>query len=520
MSLRVPLLVLAPMLAGCTMGPNFDKPNPASPASWFAPRQKPAPPSSDASIAVASPIEPHWWDSFGDPILSRLVTRVAGSNLDVAAAAARLAQSRSQLVVTGADALPQVNGNGSYARQLISQKGVLSLFGGNSSTPPAAQYNGATGTNGGIPASTATKSAIPPFDLYQYGFDASWELDLWGRVRREIESAKASVQAGQEARNDILLSSMAEVANDYLQLRGTQEKLRIAKENLASANDSVKLTQDRLNQGLATELDLVTAQTQATDTAATIPPLEQQEERLINAIGLLLGEYPGALQADLAPPKAIPPVPPRVPVGLPSELAERRPDIREAAAQLHAATASIGAAQADFFPKITLSGSVSIQTIQFKYIDNWDARQWGIGPSVSLPVFEGGRLRGTLELREAQQQEAAANYQRTVLAAFRDVDDALTAYNAEQRRRDRLVASVKASRRALELATMLYQQGLADYLQVLTAQRSLLSEQQQLADSTATISANLVALYKALGGGWDVDSATTAATEPKQTSAS
>jgi NodT family efflux transporter outer membrane factor (OMF) lipoprotein len=499
---RLRLLLLAPLLAGCTLGPNFEAPKPAAPDSWFSARQTPAPAPANASFPIATPIEAQWWKSFRDPILTGLVERVAGSNLDVRAAGARIAQSRAQLIVTGAGNLPQINGNTSYSRELVSQEGVLSLL-GSPSTPPASQFNGTTGTNGGIPTNS-TGAVIPPFNLYQYGFDASWEVDLWGKVRRSIEGAKASVLASQAARNDALLSAMAEVANDYMQLRGTQERLRIARENLASANNSVQLTTDRYNRGLSTELDLANAQTQASDTGAIIPQLEQQQARLINAIGLLVGEYPGALQAELAPPKATPLVPPLVPVGLPSELAHRRPDIREAEAVLHTATADIGVATADFYPQVTLSGSFSIQALQFHNLGNWDARQYGIGPSLTLPIFEGGRLRATLALRQGQQQEAAANYQRTVLAAFRDVDDALTAYAAEQRRRARLTVSVAASRRAFELATMLYQQGLADFLQVLTAQRSLLSEQQQLADSTATVCTDLVALYKALGGGWDV----------------
>ncbi len=498
------LLLLAPLLAGCTVGPDFKSSSPAGPESWFSRRQSPASAPAGASFPIATPVEPRWWEAFGDPILTSLVVRVADSNLDVRSATARLAQSRAQLRVTGADQLPQVNGNTSYTRELVSQKGILGLFGGSgASSSPATQSNGLGGRTGGIPTSASGGAAIPPFDLYQYGFDASWELDLWGRVRRSVENARATAVASEDARQDTLLSSMAEVANDYLQLRGTQQRLRIQRDNLASAENSVQLTTDRYRRGLSTELDLANAQTQAADTGAAIPQQEQQEQRLINAIGLLLGEYPGALAAELAPPKAVPPVPPLVPVGLPSELARRRPDIREAEAQLHAATANIGVAKADFFPQVTLSGSFAIQALQFKDLGNWDARQYSLGPAITLPIFQGGRLRATLALREGQQQEAAANYQRTVLAAFRDVDDALTAYAAEQRRRARLTVSVAASRRALDLATMLYQQGLADFLQVLTAQRSLLSEQQQLADSTATVCTNLVALYKALGGGWD-----------------
>ncbi|MEI9985418.1 MAG: efflux transporter outer membrane subunit [Aliidongia sp.] len=489
-------LLLSALLTGCTLGPDFTAPDPVAPVSFLDGKQ-----SAAKSVAVAEPVESRWWEAFGDPVLTGLVERVAAGNLDLRVAEARIAESRAQLRIAGADKYPQINGNASYTREQVSSKGVVSLFSGGGA---AQASNGLAGRQSGIPASVGGK-AIPAFDLWQYGFDASWEIDLWGRIRRSEESATASLDASEAGGHDALLSAIAEVANDYLQLRGTQERLRITRENLTSAQDSVKLTKERARGGLSTELDLADAQTQAEDTAAAIPQLEQQEQRLINAIGLLLGEAPGALRAELEPDKPIPPVPPRVPVGLPSELARRRPDIRQAEAQLHAATADIGAAEADFYPSVTLSGSTSIQALQFKDLGNWDSRGFGIGPGLSIPIFQGGRLHGTLALREAQQQEAAASYQRTVLSAFRDVDDALTAYDAEQRRRDRLVASVAAARRSFDLATTRYRQGLADYLQVLTAQRSVLSEEQQLADSTATIGTNLIALYKALGGGWKVD---------------
>ena len=488
------LVLVVPLLAGCTLGPDFTAPDPAAPASWLGDH-----PNAAASVPVAGPIRQRWWDAFGDPELTRLIGRLADGNLDLRAATARIAESRAQLRVTSADAYPQVNGNASYTREQVSNKGVVSLIGGGGA---AQASNGLAGRQSGIPAGIGGGN-LPAFDLWQYGFDASWELDLWGRIRRTEESAAATLDASTASKDDTMLSVTAELANDYLQMRGTQERLRITRENLASAEDSVKLTRERSHNGFATELDVADAQTQAEDTAALIPPLEQQERRLINAIGLLLGELPGALRVELAAAQPIPPVPPLVPVGLPSELARRRPDIRQAEAQLHAATAGIGAAEADFYPRVTLSGSASLQALQFKDLGNWDSHGFGIGPGISIPIFEGGRLHGTLALREAQQQEAAATYQHTVLAAFRDVDDALTAYGAEQRRRDRLVASVAAARRAFELATTRYRQGLADYLQVLTAQRSVLAEEQQLADSTATIDTDLVALCKALGGGWE-----------------
>ena len=248
---------------------------------------------------------------------------------------------------------------------------------------------------------------------------------------------------------------------------------------------------------------MANAAAQLATTRAQIPQLEQQEAQLINQLSFLLGRPPGALAAQLGTPGAVPPVPPRVPVGLPSELAARRPDIRMADAQLHAATAEIGAAEADFFPRVTLSANLSIQALRFTNLGNWDSRSYSFGPNISIPIFSGGRLRAQLELRKAQQQEAAATYQRVVLNAFHEVDNALVAYEAEQRRRDQLQAAVDQNRRALNLAQQRYRQGLSTFLEVLDAQRQVLAAQQQLATSVATVSTNLVSLYKALGGGWE-----------------
>ena len=291
-----------------------------------------------------------------------------------------------------------------------------------------------------------------------------------------------------------------------MQLRGTQDTLRITRANLKSAEESAFLTGERARGGLATDLDVANARAQVESTAASIPQLEQQEEQTVNAISLLLGQPPSTLQSELSGPAAakagVPRVPPRVPAGLPSELARRRPDIRQAEAQLHAATATIGVAEADFYPRVTLSGSFALQATQLKDL-GLPARTFGLGPSLTIPIFDGRRIRRTVELRTAQQQEAAANYQKAVLQAFTDVDNALVAYGAEQRRQLRLAEQVAQSRRALGLAQSRYRQGVSDFLEVLTAQRTVLQAEQQQADSIATVSANLVALYKALGGGWE-----------------
>lgn len=479
------------LLAGCTVGPNFQSPEWLSPASWFAPKAEQIP--REPSLPVAEPIDPNWWNLFKDSQLTALERRVAGENLDVQAATVRLAESRAQLGVVGAAQFPSLNANGSYTRQKASNLGVFS------NAPNALGANGASGsTTGGIRG-----GQLSPFDVYQVGFDASWEVDLWGRVRRSVESATASVEGSAEARRGILLTNLAEMARDYIQLRGVQSQLQIARDNLRTAQQSLQLTQQRATGGVTTDLDVANAAAQVRTTAAQIPPLEQQVSALINAISLLLGQPPNALQAELIGAKPVPPVPPRVPVGLPSELARRRPDIRQAEAQLHAATADIGVAVADFYPSVKLTGSVGLQSLQPWQMFNLNARDYAAGPGITIPIFRGGELTATLDLRKAQQEEAAISYQRTVLGAWHEVDNALTAYQTEQARRDQLVQAVAQNQRALGLAQSRYQEGVADFLQVLTAQQNLLATQQQLADATTNVSANLVALYKALGGGWE-----------------
>ncbi len=284
--------------------------------------------------------------------------------------------------------------------------------------------------------------------------------------------------------------------------------------NLDTENRSLGLTRDRYTNGLTTELDVANASAQAATTAALLPTLRQQEGQLINAVSFVLGEPPSALRAELATAKPIPPVPPKIGIGVPSELTRRRPDIRQAEAQLHAATADIGVATADFYPRFTLSGSAALQALEPHNLTDWGARTFGVGPGISLPIFEGGRLTRTLELRKTEQQEAALNYQRTVLTALHDVDNALIAYDAEEGRRAQLAIAVTENRRAFALARDRYTGGVIDFLTVLDAERRLLSTEQQLNDSTTKVSTNLVQLYKALGGGWDIAGGATATATP------
>ena len=486
------------LLAGCTVGPNYESPSPWSPASWFrTTRTENA--TAAVSLPVAEPVDVEWWDVLHDPELTSLMRRVSNANLDVRVADLRLAEARAQRGVTRAGEFPTINGNGSYTREMPSRLGVVSLIGGNGGLA-ATQSNGLGGTQGAFQNSFG----LGAFDLFQAGFDASWELDLWGKVRRQVESASAQVDASTEARRNTLLTSLAELARNYVQLRGLQESERIVRSNLASAEQAVRLTNQRVTGGLATDLDLANARAQAEATSANLPQLEAQELQAINAISFLLGAAPGAMAAELETRAPLPPVPPVVPIGLPSELARRRPDIRQADAQLHAATADIGVAEANFYPSVTLSGRVALQATQFARVFDVNALTYGVGPSISIPIFEGGRLIRTLELRKEQAKEAAINYQKTVLQAFHDVDNALIAYRTDQLRRERLAAQATQSRRAYQIATERYKNGLSDYLEVLTTQRTLLQAEQDLAAATTTVSTDLITLYKALGGGWEI----------------
>jgi len=456
-------------LSACSVGPDFKTPRADLPAAWVGEAQ------GVRSNAVAQAIDVSWWRQFNDPLLSELVERSARANFDVRTANERLLQSRVARQVAGGEQLPGVAASGSYQRERNSATGLLD------------------------PSNNSGQSS---FDLWTLGLDASWEVDLWGHVRRGLESADASVDLSQAQRNGVLLSVAAETASDYLNLRGTQARLEVARQNLDIARQSRDLTQTRYDNGVTTNLDTANAAAQVADIEARLSLLEAQQARLINALSYLLGEQPRSLSTRLSPMAAIPLPPTRVPVGLPSELAQRRPDIQQAEAVLHRAIAAIGVAKADFYPRVSLGGSFGFQTLEGSDIGSWGSRQWNFGPSLYLPIFQGGRLTGTLELREHQQQEAALNYQRTVLGAWHEVDNALTDYSAEQRHHAALEEAVRQNQIALVTARQRYKEGAIDFINVLGVQRSLIATQSALADSSASVSTNLVQLYKALGGGW------------------
>ena len=494
---RAPALavLLCSSLTGCLLGPNFQRPQAMTPPVFDRTDLAQTP-----SRAVESEFGPDWWTLFNDPMLNSLEKQLSDANLDVAAASARLWQSRAGQRIAGAEEYPTLDGAASYNRERASPNGILSLVG---VAPNEGQPLSASGGTPFGAAALPGSGGSPPYNLYQFGFDASWEVDIWGHARRGVEAATALAQASYEDRNAILLSARAELARDYIQLRDTQALLRIARQNLIIARDVTKLTKNRVREGVNTDLDAANAAAQAELIESLIPTLESRVETTINAIGVLLDQEPGVLRSMLIKPQSVPALPAQVPIGMPSELVERRPDIRKAEAQLHAATATIGMAKADFYPHITLNGSAGFQSLQLTNLAEWASGQYVLGPSITLPIFEGGRLEGTLHLREAQQQEAAIVYRRTVLEAWREVDDALVVYDSEQRRRDRLKSVVILNQQALSVAQQRYKAGAGDFLDVLNVQKQLLEAQSQLERSEGEADANLITLCKVLGGGWE-----------------
>ncbi|MFT9409511.1 efflux transporter outer membrane subunit [Acetobacter fabarum] len=482
------------ILAGCAVGPDYKKPQAWSPSQW----QKAATQERTSALSVPTEQEPdaQWWSVFHDPELTSLEQRLAAQNLDVLQASEQLAVSRGQLLLAGAERFPDLAASGSYSRVQHSSKQLQRIV-------ERIGEHSAGSQLGEMLTSQSSEATIPLLNNWQDGVQASWEVDLWGRVRRQYEAAKSYTNATMEERRGILIARQSELASDYMTLRSLQEQLRITTANRDAAAKLLQLSQSRYKSGLVSELDVDSAQSELQHTNALIPQFEQRIAMQINAINLLMGMPPGGLNTELVQTAGIPLVPPAVPIGLPSELAHRRPDIREAEAELHAATAEVGQAMADFYPKVTIDAGFGLQSFSFRDMGMWSSRMWNVGPSITIPIFQGGRLTGQLQMKKASQRAAALRYRKTVLNAWSEVDNALTAYQAEQKKNQRLSGQVAADKRSMELAQSQYKHGLQSYLQVLDAQRRLLSSQTSLADSTASIADDLVRLYNALGGGWE-----------------
>jgi NodT family efflux transporter outer membrane factor (OMF) lipoprotein len=461
-------------LIGCTVGPDYQ-----SQEIREASRRSVADEAGVPSRTVEGAVDLTWWKSFRDSRLSSLVERLLAQNLDLQTAAERVIQSVAQREAAVAQGLPHIEGQSSSTYNRQSPNGTLSLI-------------------------TPAPGAPLEYGLFHDGLTSSWQLDLFGRVRRAVEAADANALAAVENRHGVAIAAVAELAQSYMQLRGTQDRLRIAQRNLRLSEENVQLVNTRFGNGVATTLDLAQARGQQATIAATLPPLRTREAELINAIGLLLGDAPRAIDAELRRPQTIPRVPRRVPVGLPGTLVRRRPDVREAEAKLHEATAQTGVAVANFYPDVTLNGAAGVDSLHLSNLFSPASTAFAVGPSISIPIFEGGQLRSVLALSESQQREAAISFQKTVLRAWKEVDDALTAYREAQRRRADIARSVTENQAALQAARQRYSEGAIDFLNVISTQAQLLQSENDLADSDTQIATDLVNLYRALGGGWEV----------------
>jgi NodT family efflux transporter outer membrane factor (OMF) lipoprotein len=466
---------IALLFAGCSVGPDYKEPALAMSQEWTEAQQK----GVDTRPADLT----RWWTAFDDPLLNSLVERAVQSNLDLRVAEARIREARASRTVVASGAWPTVDVSGSYSRSRTSENAL----------------NIPTQGGGGAPGVKLERN------LFTAGFDANWEIDVFGGVRRSVEAADATIEATEYNRRDVLVTLLGDVARNYIDLRGAQRRLAVARDNLKTQQDSLDLTRVRFNAGLASDLDVARAEAQLNTTASQIPTLESELKGAAYSLDLLLGLPPGALWRELEKEIAIPQLPAEVLVGVPSDLLRRRPDIRVAERRLAAATAQVGSAIADLFPRFFLIGDFGLQSISASDFFSGRSRFFSIGPTISWPVFDAGRIRANIEIRNAQQEQALSEYEKTVLTALGDVEKSLVNYAQEQVRYRTLNDAVVANRRAVTMAQELYIRGLNDYLNVLDTQRALYLTETELAQSEATMASNLVALYKALGGGWQIN---------------
>jgi outer membrane protein, multidrug efflux system len=465
------ILAAALLLAGCTVGPDYEKPSPSVPGDWIEKGDGLDPATSRVTNQA---VVTEWWKSFRDPQLTSLVERATRSNLDLKLAEARLREARGLRGVSAGALLPAANAQAGTLRNRSSEN---------------------------VPLPGAGRQS----NFYQAGFDASWEIDVFGGIRRGIEAADAEVEASVEGRRDVLVTLLAEVARNYIEVRGLQTQIGIARQNLDAQKKTLELTQARFQAGRAAELDVVRAQAQVSNTASQIPLLESLRIQGTHRLGVLLGREPGSLREELLATAAIPAPPPEVPVGLPSDLLRRRPDLRRAERELAAATARIGVATAELYPKFSLTGIFGLESITASDFAKGGSRAWSVGPTIQWSIFQGGRIRAKIEVENARQEQAMIVYERSLLVALQEVEDALIAYAKEQAHRAEVADAVAANVKAVDLANQRYTQGLVDFLSVLDAQRSLYGSQDALVQSERRISEHLVALYKALGGGWETE---------------
>jgi multidrug efflux system outer membrane protein len=466
-------IVLAPLvllvLAGCAAGPDYKAPRTSVPAAFANGAQT----NLNAGETMVT-----WWRAFKDPELNTLVDRALTNNHDLRIATATLREARALHRSAQFDLAPAFNGDASYTHSLYS-----------------------TAFEPGVPR------ANRDIELYDAGFDATWELDLFGHVRRSVQATAAEVQAAEASRRDVQVSLISEVARNYFELRGAQNQLAVAHRNADNQNENLKITLAMFEGGRGTELDTSRARAQWNATLAAIPPLETAVARAMHRLAVLTGQQPNALMAELKEPAPLPDLPAMVGIGDPETLLRRRPDVRAAERGLAAATARIGIATSDLFPRVTFNGRIGLEASEISGLGKAGSDTWSFGPGITWAALDLGHVRARINAADARAEAALANYERTVLTTLEETENALVAFGREQTRRDFLRESERASETAASLARQRYENGVADFLSVLDAERVLFEAQDQLAQSQTRTGTSLVAIYKALGGGWETQTA-------------
>jgi outer membrane protein, multidrug efflux system len=457
------LTVMALCLGACAAGPDYESPDAAEPAFH----------NVDSIRFERARIEAAWWSEFGDPVLDELIEQALSQDLDLRIAAARVREARAFYREESLDLFPEVTAGAAYDRRKTQQPGF---------------------------SDERVES-----ETYDAGFDAFWEIDLFGRVRRRVEAARADAQVAQANLQAAQVSVAAEVARNYLLLRGAQRRYRVAIANRDTQKETVRLTRVRSELGRGTELDVASARARLAATEATLPPLIAQEKAAMHRLAVLLGQSPGTLStpADIDEERVRPPAEP-LPIGDPGMLLRRRPDIRAAERSVAAATARIGVASADLFPRLSVSGFVGFVTGDADRLGDAASEAWSVTPVLSWAALDLGSVKARLRAAEAFADGALAFYEQTVLRALEETENAFVAYAQNQARLTALAEQAAASHRAAELARIRYREGAIDFLRLLDAQRTVLEAEDAVAVAETDLNTSVVAIYKALGGGWEV----------------
>jgi multidrug efflux system outer membrane protein len=474
------LMLIVGTISGCTVGPDYVPPKTPTPAQWSEGQTSPE------NLADNNA----WWKTFGDPELDRLIDEATITNLDLKQAIQRIRIARTQRTQAVAAGLPTLSAHSSVSRRLNS-------FSSPSGSAATVGSTSGTGTGGAFGIGDNL------INIFQSGFDAQWELDLFGGIRRTVEAAEANIEAEVENRRALMVSLLGEVASQYITLRANQQLLAVIRDNLVNQQDTLHLTVERQRAGLTSNLEVSQAESQVAVTESQAPVYENEVKLAIHALSVLLGRTPGELIARLQTAAPTPIAANPVKANLPSELLRRRPDIRSAERQLAAANAEIGAAVAAQYPRINLAAFVGLQNTDITDFTVL-GKSWSMASTLAFPIFNWGSIKANIESKKARHEELLLAYQSAILNAFKEVEDALASYQQEHQRQQQLKKTEAAERLTLNLSQERYLKGLTSFLDVLIAQRALFTTQRDLVESQARLSLQTVALYKALGGGWQL----------------